>query len=261
MKNCIFLSLEKIAGFWTDYLVVMNDYDDKAANRYHFVRPDRICYMPGIDVDTMALDPARIDKNDVGNVRRELGLSSEDKLFLMIAEFNPGKHHQYALDALSLLHMPNVHLALAGEGPLLDEMKLFAVKAGIADRIHFLGFRRDIPFLIRAAVATVLPSEREGLPKSVMESLSLEVPVIGTRIRGIRDLVNDQCGILVSLEKPLEMANAMRWMIDNPTTAQQMGMAGRTRVQNCDVRRIIRMHEQLYDHALTEEQVIISQAA
>src|SRR5438105_5018604 len=49
---------------------------------------------------------------------------------------------------------------------------------GVADRVHFLGIRRDIPNLMRASVATLLPSEREGLPRSIMESLALAVPVI-----------------------------------------------------------------------------------
>ena len=67
----------------------------------------------------------------------------------------------------------------------MEETRKLARALGVADRVHFLGHRPDIPALVRASVAVLLPSEREGLPRSVMEALSLGVPVVGTRIRGI----------------------------------------------------------------------------
>src|SRR5206468_12970628 len=100
-----------------------------------------------------------------------------------------------ALAAFARLQdLPQVHLALAGAGPLLDRMQRVAQSLGIAGRVHFLGHRRDVPELILASVATLLPSAREGLPRSCMESLCLGVPVIGTRIRGLHDLIAHGAG-------------------------------------------------------------------
>ena len=102
----------------------------------------------------------------------ELGLGREDELFLMVAEFNPGKRHRDALNALAKTGRRDFHLALAGRGPLEDEMKSLAERLGISRQVHFLGQRSDIPLLMLTSRATILPSEREGLNRSLMESIT-----------------------------------------------------------------------------------------
>ena len=92
----------------------------------------------------------------------ELGIDQADELFLMAAEFNPGKRHRDALEALAKTGRRDFHLALAGKGPLEDAMKDLAEKLGISRQVHFLGQRSDIPLLMLASRATILPSEREG---------------------------------------------------------------------------------------------------
>jgi glycosyltransferase involved in cell wall biosynthesis len=78
---------------------------------------------------------------------------------------------------------------IAGSGPLLDRMPQLAIDLGVADRIHFLGRRNDIPALMIAASVNILVSAQEGLPRSVMESLALDLPTIGTKIRSAQDLL------------------------------------------------------------------------
>lgn len=197
VRNAAFLSLEKLAGRWMDYLVVINRDDESAAKRYALAPPGKVCYMPGIGVDTDCY--SHVSENDIRRVYQELGLTAEHQLFLMVAEFNPRKRHRDVLEALAKLNRGSVHLALAGKGRLFEEMKQLTKKLGIGSQVHFLGYRRDIPVLIRASLATILPSEREGLPRSVMESLCLGVPVIGSRIRGTRELLDGGSGILVDV--------------------------------------------------------------
>ena len=108
----------------------------------------------------------------------ELGLGREDELFLMVAEFNPGKRHRDALNALTKTGRRDFHLALAGRGPLEDEMKALAERLGISRQVHFLGQRFDIPLMMLTSQATILPSEREGLNQSLMESIALEGKVL-----------------------------------------------------------------------------------
>ena len=145
----------------------------------------------------------------------------------MIAEFVPGKRHRDALAAFARLGRPDVWLALAGTGPLVDEMKRRAAELGVADRVRFLGVRRDIPALVRASVAVLLPSEREGLPRSAMESMSLGVPVIGSRIRGTADLLEGGCGLLVPVGDSAALADALARILDHPEEAREMARRGR----------------------------------
>lgn len=250
LKNAMFLALEKMAGRWTDYLVVINREDERAAQRHRIVPADKVRYMPGIGVDTSIYRPEAVSPAQVQQVRQELGLEPEDKLLLMVAEFIPRKRHSDVLHAFARVASPSAHLAFAGGGPLVDRMKALAQQLNVADRVHFLGFRTDVPVLIRASMATVLCSEQEGLPRSVMESLSLQVPVIGTDIRGTRDLLQEGGGLLVRLGDADALAQAIAWMIGHEQEAQEMGRRGREYMAGYDVQRIIALHQALYDEAL-----------
>jgi glycosyltransferase involved in cell wall biosynthesis len=250
LKNAIFLTLEKLAGLWTDYLVVINREDEAAAKRYQIVPPDRVRYMPGIGVDIERYNPDVISASEVAQVLQELNLAPATSLFLCIAEFTPRKRHRDLLKAFAKVARSNTCLAFAGAGALQAEMQQLADQLGVQDRVRFLGFRRDIPTLIRAAVATILVSEAEGLPRSIMESLCLETPAIGTDIRGIRELLEPGCGLLVPVGNVEEIAKAMAWILDHPQEAKAMGKRGRELMAAYDLRQILNLHETLYAEAL-----------
>jgi len=250
VSNALFLALEKLAGRWTDALVVINDEDFQAARRHRLVPPERLVFMPGIGVDTSLYDPATVSAEDVSAVRHDLALAEADRLFLMVAEFNPGKRHRDALQAFALLNRPRAHLAFAGTGPEEPVLKALAEDLRVAEGVHFLGYRSDIPALIRASRATLLPSEREGLPRSVMESMCLGVPVVGTDIRGTRDLLADGCGLLVPLGDVTALSQAMARLLDSPDLGTELADNALQRVAEHDLSRIVALHEQLYARVL-----------
>lgn len=249
-KNLIFQTLERLAGRWTDYLVVMNSEDEAAAKRLRLVPPERLSYMPGIGVDMTKYDPRKVTDAQLDAVWDELSLSGEDRLILMIAEFNPGKRHRDALNAFKLLNQPNVVMAFAGVGPLEEEIQTLAKELGVAEQTRFLGYRYDIPVLLRAATALLLPSEREGLPRSIMEAHCLGTPVISTRIRGVEDLLANGAGLMTEVGDVPAIAEAMRWMLEHPTEARTMSQTGQAYMQTFDITEVIRMHEELYSEAL-----------
>lgn len=249
-KNAIFLGLEKIAGPWTDYLVVVNRQDEAAAKRYGLIAAERVHYIPGTGLNLDRFNPHAISETEINRVREELGLAPENPLFLSVAEFILRKRPWDILKALAQLERPQVHLAFAGNGRILEEMQQLASELGIQKQVHFLGVRRNIPVLMRASVATLIASAQEGLPNCVMESLCMEVPVIGTEIRGTRDLLVDGNGLLVKLGEVTGMAKAMEWILDNPEDAKQMGKQAREKMIDYSVPEILKQYEALYQEAL-----------
>jgi glycosyltransferase involved in cell wall biosynthesis len=137
LKNFIFLSLEKLAGAWTDYLITINREDEAAAKKYNFLTADRIYYTRGIGVDTDYYASGRVDPANLLEVRQQLNLANSDTLLLCIAEFTPRKRHQDLLNALAKVANPQVHLALAGEGSIQPKMAELATLLGIAKQVHF----------------------------------------------------------------------------------------------------------------------------
>jgi glycosyltransferase involved in cell wall biosynthesis len=206
--------------------------------------------MPGIGVDTNLYRKENIAQGDVEAVRQELSLAADQPLFLMVAAFDRRKRHQDVLHALARLERQDSHLVLAGGGTCLAEMKKLAHHLNIQDRVRFLGFREDVPTLNRASVAMLLPSEQEGLPRSIMESLCLEVPCIGSNIRGTRDLLGDGCGILTEVGDIDAITQGMNWILACPAEARAMGTRGRMRMKDFDVGIILQLHEELYEEAL-----------
>jgi len=254
LKNALFLTLERLAGRWTDHLIVINREDEAAAKRYRLVPEGQLHYLPGIGVDTAAYSAAQVTAEEVEAVRASLGLRGEDPLFLLVAEFNPGKRHRDALRALAKLPHPRAALAFAGVGPLLEATKQLASELGIAERVHFLGYRHDIPVLLRAASALLLPSEREGLPRSIMEAMAMGTPVIATPIRGVSELLAESCGLLHPVGDVDELARAMAWIIANPHEAGALAERAKVRVARYDLKPLLAAHEVLYQQALTRSQ-------
>ena len=257
-KNAIFLGLEKIAGSWTDYLVVVNREDESAAKRYGLISADRVRYIPGTGLNLDDFNPNAISEAEIMRVRQELGLAPENSLFLSVAEFIPRKRPGDILKAFAQLGRPQVHLAFAGNGLIFEEMQQLAAKLGVQNQVHLLGKRRDIPVLMRASAATVLASEQEGLPNCVMESLCLEVPAIGTDIRGTRDLLEGGCGLLVKLGDIEGLAQAMAWVLDRPVAAREMAQRGRKSILAYELQNILKQYEALYAE-INNQQLTINQ--
>ena len=139
---------------------------------------------------------------------------------------------------------------MAGNGPLLASMQAVAESLGIAERVHFLGFRKDMPALLCAANALVLASGQEGLPRSIMEAFCYGIPCIGSDIRGIRDLLGAAAGLLFPLGDIDALAAAMARIVEQPEEARRIGAAGQARIRDYDLQKIIRLHEDLYAEAL-----------
>ncbi len=246
LKNALFRALERLAAPGADVQVVINGEDERAAQRY--IDAGRLVRVEGVGVDLTDFAPA--GSGEAASLRAELGLEPADEVVLMVAEFIPRKRHRDPVEALAILGRADVHLALAGTGPEMEAVAAMAAERGVADRVHLLGFRHDVPALMRAADVLVLPSEHEGLPTCVIEAQAAGLPVIGSDIRGTRDLLEAGCGVLVPLGDPAALAEAMRAVLDDPDYAAALAARGRGRAAQCDRRAVLAQHRALYERLL-----------
>jgi glycosyltransferase involved in cell wall biosynthesis len=253
--NLAFRTLERLAGRWTDQLVVVNREDHLAAKRHRLVPPDRLSYMPGIGIDLAHYGARAVSPDEVAAVRRELSASATDRIFLMVAELSRRKRPADAVLALQRLARSNVRLALAGDGPLQRELAERVERLGLGGRVLLLGRRPDVPRLMRASVATVLTSRQEGLPRVVKESMALGTPVIGTRIRGTEELLEDGCGLLFDVGDVEQLTQHMASVLDDPEAARTRAAKARDKIEAYDEPILVRLHEELYARALARPTV------
>ena len=251
--NQIFLNLERLGGRWTDYLITINREDEAAAKKHRLLPDERIFYTPGIGLELDKYDRDGVSEAEITAIHQELGLKDNDVLLLTVAEFTPNKRHCDQLLALKQLDRPEVHLAFAGDGDARAEAEKLTQELNLEQQVHFLGFRYDIPALICASRSLLLTSQREGLPRSIMEAFCAAKPVIGTKVRGIQDLLGDNCGLLVEVGDIRGLSQAMAQMIDEPERAVQMGANGRQKIETYDVKYIIEEYTKIYDQALARK--------
>lgn len=256
ITNQIFLNLERLGGRWTDYLITINREDEAAAKKHRLLPDERIFYTPGIGLELDKYDRDRVSIEEQAAIRVEIGLKEEDVLLLTVAEFTPNKRHRDQLMALKQLDRPEIHLALAGDGDTRSEIEQLAQELNLTQQVHFLGFRYDIPALICASRSLLLTSQREGLPRSIMEAFCAATPVIGTNIRGIQDLLADDCGLLVDVGDINALAKAIAQIVDRPQQAIELGKNGRRKIATYDVKNIIEQYNEIYDLALARLETI-----
>ena len=253
VTNAAFLMAERGAGRWTDRLVVINDEDEAAAIRHRIVPRSRLVRMPGIGLDTRTYSTSTVAPDGPARVRSQLGIAADVPIFAVVAELSRRKRQADAIAALGSMRYRGAHLVVAGDGPERPVLQSLASALGVEDRVHFLGAIDDVRPLVRAARALILPSDREGLARSVMEALSLAVPVIASTARGNLELVGTDSGILYPIGDVAALADAMDRLNDRPDEAHAMGLRGRERmVEQYDLRVLVPLHETLYRELLAE---------
>ena len=184
----IYYPIERIMAKFTDTIITINSEDFERAKKFNIKNTYKV---NGVGVD---LKKYNIDNLDRKIIRQGLNLKDDDFVILMIAEVNKNKNHKQMIDAIEILKnkgMDNIKVLCAGDGAIFDEVKQYIKYKNSQENIHMLGFRTDINELISACDIGILMSYREGLPRNIMELMACKKPVIGTDIRGIRDLVND----------------------------------------------------------------------
>jgi glycosyltransferase involved in cell wall biosynthesis len=180
-------------------------------------------------VDIAALSASGEERR---RIRDELGLAPGEFLWLAIGRLWPQKDYPLMVQAFHPLANAPARVAIAGRGPLLDELKQQAHQLGIASRVMFLGVRQDVAALLSAADGFVLSSAWEGMPNVIMEALASGVPVVATRVGGVPELVeNDKSGFLVPAGDSGALTQAMRRLMSlSADQRRQMGQHGRDHI-------------------------------
>jgi glycosyltransferase involved in cell wall biosynthesis len=166
--------------------------------------------------------------------REALGLADRDFVWITIGRLERQKNHRGLLEAFAALHRerPHARLLVVGDGVLAEDLRSAAGEAGIADRVTFLGLRRDVDRLLALSDAFVLASDWEGLPNVVMEAQAAAVPALATPVGGVKELIEEGVtGWLTASSSPVDLHAAMRAVMDvDPDRRARIARAGHAHV-------------------------------
>ena len=240
----LFYPAERLAARWTDVLITINRED--YARALHFPAK-RVALVPGVGVELDRF--AQAEPAD----RATLGVPEGCPLLLMVGELSPRKNAATALRALAKLKHSNAHLALCGVGELQNALHALAGELGVAERVHFLGFRSDIACVLHAAEVFVFPTWHEGLPVSLMEAMAAGLPCAVSAVRGNADLIICGEGGLLSMPWDVDgLAANIDRMLEDSALRARMGKRNREAVQAYSLENALQATTALYEAVLKE---------
>lgn len=193
----IYYPLEKLAAKWTDHLITINEEDYMNAKK--FLPEHKVSLTHGVGVEPLQLELTEEEKVEL---KSSLNLRKDSIVISYVAELNDNKNHIFLLNNWNEIKAatPQYELLIIGTGEKEAELKRIVTEKGLQD-IHFLGFRRDVPKLLKITDIVCLLSLREGLPKSIIEAMTEGIPCIVSNTRGLRDLINcKELGCVVKLD-------------------------------------------------------------
>lgn len=167
-------------------------------------------------------------------LRQKFGLDATHRVLVVVGRLEEQKGHRDLLDALPDLvrHFPRLKVILVGDGSLRQALERSVSAAGLSGNVIFAGFTRGVAAFYRLAELVVLPSLYEGMPLVAIEAGAAQRALVATAVDGTREvIVPGQTGLLVPPHSPAALGQAISQLLDNPRLAQQMGQAGRARVE------------------------------
>jgi glycosyltransferase involved in cell wall biosynthesis len=208
-----------------DLRVAVSDFVAESVVEAEHVRREQVTVLEnGIDV-------SRFMTADSSGVHAELGLAEGTPLIVCASRLSPEKGVDVLIEAFPRLRARDARLLLVSHGPDADKCRALAERLGVADRVHFLGTRSDIPRLFHAASAVVVPSlwdEAFGLV--VVEAMATGRPVVVTRGGAMPAIVDDgRCGLVVPKRDLPALAQALDRILADPAYAAQLGAAAQRR--------------------------------
>jgi glycosyltransferase involved in cell wall biosynthesis len=187
--------------------------------------------------------------------RQALGLAPDAKVLMTVAVLREEKGIQHMLAALPGIARaePKTRYLVVGEGPHREAIEAGIAELDLGDRVTLLGQRDDIPQLLAAADAFVLPTLTEALPTVLMEAMASSLPIVASSVGGVPEMVEHEInGFLVEPERAEQLEEACVALLRDAGLRERFGLAGRRLVEErFDVRLQARRLGELYEELMS----------
>jgi glycosyltransferase involved in cell wall biosynthesis len=213
-----------------------------------------------IEVVPSGVDVARLDGAERKDLRALLGLPPGTPLVGDVAAFGWHKAQEVLVEATPLLlrDVPDAHVVFVGDGECRARVEEAARRLGNpGTRVHFTGFRDDVPEVLASLDVFVMCSVLEGLCTSALDAQAVGVPVVASAVGGLVEAVADgETGLLVPPRDPDALAAAVARVLRDPALRRRLGDAGRVRVrEGFSVKSMVDGTRSVYGRMLRREPV------
>jgi glycosyltransferase involved in cell wall biosynthesis len=250
-RQFLFRNLERLASRWCDQMIFISQpLVDWALKERISCAGKMARIYSGIEMDRF--HPVSVPEKQ--RMKGKWGLGEHDAVIGIVSKLWEGKGHALLIRAFKEIRKekPQARLVIVGEGYLMESLKTLVSQLELSDAVIFTGFLEDIPQIIATFDVAVLPSYFEGMGRVLLEAMAMEKPVVGTRVGGIPDLIEqDLNGYLVSPGSERELASAVLKILNDKGLAARMGQAGRRKMTDrFSAESMVRSIERLYSELL-----------
>lgn len=211
--------------------------------------PQKLVVIPN-GIDTAAY-PAR-SRADL----RQWGIGPADRTVTFVGRLEPQKGLRWLLKTapLWLDRLVDAHLLIVGKGPEEKGLKGLCWRLGIASRVHFAGWRADVPEILAASQLLVLPSRWEGMPNVVLQAMATGLPVLATDAEGVRELLGEQADAqIVPYGRSQQFADRLVAIMSDPQQAAELGRLNRREAESrFRLEGMVRAYQGLWESLLAE---------
>jgi len=240
--------IEGLMGRWVDSFVTVSLSLGKELPDSFKIDPKKIVTIPnGVNQESFR------QIFQIESIRRDLQLSSDSQVILMVGGLRPVKDHETLIRAFSRIKkdLPKAHLLIVGTDygkGIQKKLEDLCKTHDIEKAVQFLGIRYDIPQLMQLSNVYVNTSLFEGMSNTILEAMAAACPVIATRVGGNPELVVDNVtGYLFEPKDDIQLSEGLKELLLNLDLAMKMGGAGQKRVeQNHSMTVMIKRYENLY---------------
>lgn len=228
-----------------DAYVYLNEAVKSELLSHGFVEERFVSIGNGVETDLFSPpNPAEKER-----IRKALGLPSEGMLLLFVGRLHPVKRLEILIDAFGLLrpNHPDLHLALAGDGPCRKALEARVQARGIASGVTFLGSSSRVNDVLKTGDLFALPSRAEGMSCALLEAMATGLACVATRIPGNAALIQEGVnGLMVPPDDVEALAEAIDSLLRDPARARELGLAARRTAVAYDINRIADCFLDLY---------------
>jgi len=242
--------IENLFSLFSDRVICVSRAVQEFAVETLGIHPNRTCVIYNTASTSRNLPPG-----DLACLRRSLGIEEGDFVIATIASLRKNKGHEVLLEALHRLSAdrPRIRCLVVGDGPLRRFLEEEASRLGLEKQVLFLGLQPDVSPYLKLSHALVLATIfREGLSVALIEGAAAGLPLIGSDIGGIPEVITDQAnGFLIRPGDSVGLAEAIAKLMTNRQLRLTMGIRSREIYRSRFSPEImIRRIEELYDRAL-----------
>lgn len=218
----VFYPIEKCFSRLTDKIITITEEDYRLASKKFHCQVERI---HGVGVDEKRYYP--VDENTKKRLRKEMGYGEEQKIILCVGELLPNKNQTMAIHMMKevVKQYPDAQLLLAGNGSEKENLEQEIAKCNLQNNVQMLGYCTHLQDYQHIADVLVSCSKREGLPLNIVEAMLSGTPVVASKNRGHRELIQDgENGFLVDICNDGDMTVRVINLLSNDILSEEVSL-------------------------------------